>query len=154
LFPDSGRTILNENQRRLIHEIKLTEPGHYVLRARAKSDAIVARMSVQSALDYDTDGVAVRRAENMGGGHQTLSPDRELLLESFQKTSTISVQSRKTGEVWHLGNFPYLDHPEWAWHRDFGTMRGDLWPLPLFFFDTRHGSMWPIVSMNYHDYAH
>ncbi|MBC8356383.1 MAG: DUF1961 family protein [Planctomycetes bacterium] len=100
-----------------------------------------------------SNGVAVRRAENMGGGHQALSPDRELLLESFQKTSTMSAQSRKTGEVWHLGNFPYLDHPEWVWHRDFGTMRGDLRPLPLFFFDTRHGSMWPIASMNYHDYG-
>ena len=100
-----------------------------------------------------SNGVAVRRAENMGGGHQALSPDRELLLEAFQKTSTMSVRSRKTGEVWHLGNFPYLDHPEWVWHRDFGTMRGDLRPLPLFFFDTRHGSMWPIVSMNYHDYG-
>ena len=100
-----------------------------------------------------TNGIVVRRAENMGGGHQALSPDRELLLESFQKTSTMSVQSRKTGEVWHLGNFPYLDHPEWVWHRDFGTMRGDLRPLPLFFFDMRHGSMWPIVSMNYHDYG-
>ena len=100
-----------------------------------------------------TNGIVVRRAENMGGGHQALSPDRELLLESFQKTSTMSVRSRKTGEVWHLGNFPYLDHPEWVWHRDFGTMRGDLRPLPLFFFDMRHGSMWPIVSMNYHDYG-
>jgi len=100
-----------------------------------------------------SNGVAVRRAENMGGGHQALSPNRELLLESFQKTSTMSVRSRKTGEVWHLGNFPYLDHPEWVWHRDFGTMRGDLRPLPLFFFDMRHGSMWPIVSMNYHDYG-
>ncbi|MDA0591423.1 MAG: hypothetical protein O3C17_25880 [Planctomycetota bacterium] len=100
-----------------------------------------------------SNGVVVRRAENMGGGHQALSPDRELLLESFQKTSTMSVQSRKTGEVWHLGNFPYLDHPEWVWHRDFGTMRGDLRPLPLFFFDLRHQSMWPIASMNYHDYG-
>lgn len=100
-----------------------------------------------------SNGIAVRRAENMGGGHQALSPDRELLLESFQKTSTMSVQSRKTGEVWHLGNFPYLDHPEWVWHRDFGTMRGDLRPLPLFFFDMRHSSMWPIASMNYHDYG-
>ena len=100
-----------------------------------------------------SNGIAVRRVENMGGGHQTLSPDRELLLESFQKTSTMSVRSRKTGEVWHLGNFPYLDHPEWVWHRDFGTMRGDLRPLPLFFFDMRHSSMWPIVSMNYHDYG-
>ncbi|MBC8355988.1 MAG: DUF1961 family protein [Planctomycetes bacterium] len=100
-----------------------------------------------------SNGVAVRRAENMGSGHQALSPDRELLLESFQKTSTMAVRSRKTGEVWHFGNFPYLDHPEWVWHRDFGTMRGDLRPLPLFFFDMRHGSMWPIVSMNYHDYG-
>lgn len=100
-----------------------------------------------------SNGVAVRRAENMGGGHQALSPDRELLLESFQKTSTMSVRSRQTGEVWHLGNFPYLDHPEWVWHRDFGTMRGDLRPLPLFFFDMRHRSMWPIASMNYHDYG-
>lgn len=100
-----------------------------------------------------SNGVAARRAENMGGGHQALSPDRKLLLKSFQKSSTMSVQSRKTGEVWHLGNFPYLDHPEWVWHRDFGTMRGDLRPLPLFFFDMRHGSMWPIVSMNYHDYG-
>ena len=37
-----------------------------------------------------SNGVAVRRAENMGGGHQSLSPDRELLLKSFQKTSTMS----------------------------------------------------------------
>ena len=100
-----------------------------------------------------SNGITVRRAENMGGGHQALSPDRELLLEAFQKTSAMSVRSRKTGEVWHLGNFPYLDHPEWVWHRDFGTMRGDLRPLPLFFFDLRHQSMWPIASMNYHDYG-
>ncbi len=56
LFPDPGHRILNENQRRLTHEIKLTKPGHYVFRARAKSDAIVAQMSVQGALDYDTKG--------------------------------------------------------------------------------------------------
>ena len=56
LFPSAGGTILNESQRSLTHDIELTEPGHYVLRARAKSDAIVARMSVQGALDYDTKG--------------------------------------------------------------------------------------------------
>lgn len=56
LFPSLGDRILNENQRSLTHEIKLTKPGHYVFRARAKSDAIVAQMSVQGALDYDTKG--------------------------------------------------------------------------------------------------
>ena len=56
LFPDSGRTILDDTQRRLTHEIKLTKPGHYVFRARAKSDAVFAQMSVQGALDYDTEG--------------------------------------------------------------------------------------------------
>lgn len=100
-----------------------------------------------------SNGVAVRRAENMGGGHQALSPDRELQINMLQKSSAFAIQSRRTGEVWHLGNFPYLEHPEWVWHRDFGTVRGDLRPLPLFFFDTRHQSMWPIVSMNYHDYG-
>jgi len=100
-----------------------------------------------------SNGVAVRRAENMGGGHQALSPDRELQINMLQKSSAFAIQSRRTGEVWHLGNFPYLEHPEWVWQRDFGTVRGDLRPLPLFFFDTRHQSMWPIVSMNYHDYG-
>ena len=100
-----------------------------------------------------SDGTLVRRAENMGGGHKALDPTRELQIDMLHKTSAMAVQSLLTGEVWHLGNFPYLEHPEWVWHRDFGTARGDLRPLPLFFFDTRHQSMWPIVSMNYHDYG-
>ena len=56
LFPVIQQKILNEDQRRLTHEVKLTKPGHYVMRARAKSDAIVAQMSVKGALDYDTEG--------------------------------------------------------------------------------------------------
>ena len=98
------------------------------------------------------DGSVVQRAEGLVGGHKAMDGSLRHRVDAG-KVNTMAFENLETGEVTYIGSFPWMEHIEWSQGWAFGSVRGELAPQPLLFFDLEHVALWPIAVMNFHDYG-
>ena len=98
------------------------------------------------------DGSVVQRAEALVGGHKAMDASLRYRMDA-SKVNTLAVENIETGEVTYIGSYPWMEHIEWSQDREFGSIRGELAPQPLLFFDLKHRALWPIAVMNFYDYG-
>ena len=98
------------------------------------------------------DGLVVQRAEALVGGHKAMDGSLRYRMDA-SKVNTLAVENIETGEVTYIGSYPWMEHIEWSQSWEFGSIRGELAPQPLLFFDLKHRALWPIAVMNFYDYG-
>ncbi|MBM4082637.1 MAG: hypothetical protein FJ278_23225, partial [Planctomycetes bacterium] len=67
--------------------------------------------------------------------------------------STLALEDAATAQVRHfIGSYPCLDHVDFS-HPDFVIPESLLYPYTLLFIDVKRRAMWPICSLQFHDYG-
>lgn len=98
------------------------------------------------------DGSTVQWAEALVGGHKAMDGSLRYRMDA-DKVNTLAVENIETGEVTYIGSYPWMEHIEWSQDWAFGSIRGELAPQPLLFFDLKHRALWPLAVMNFYDYG-
>lgn len=70
-----------------------------------------------------------------------------------QGDNTLAMESIDTGEVIHIGSYPYLERIDWSRSPDWAATESVLDPCPIFFIDVTRRAMWPVAVTNYHDFG-